>query len=79
MLSTMTKFNEELAEAGVMLDSSGLQPGSKGWRIQYSGDKRTLIYGPFAETKEPIAGYTVIQVKSKEDAVEWTTRFPTPR
>jgi hypothetical protein len=66
------------AMAGVLLDASGLQPTSKGWRIKYSGGKRTVIDGPFAESKELVAGYTIIQVKSREEAMEWTRRFPNP-
>jgi len=71
-------LGEELAKAGVLLDGSGLQPSAKGWRIKYSGDKRTVVDGPFAETKELIAGYTLIQVKSKDEAIAWTRRFPNP-
>ncbi|MDO9311648.1 MAG: YciI family protein [Nitrosomonas sp.] len=78
LLAAMATFHEELAAAGVLLDGTGLQPSSKGWRIQYRGDKRTLTDGPFAETKELIAGYTLIQVASKAEAVEWTQRFPNP-
>jgi hypothetical protein len=78
LIAAMATYHEELAKAGVLLDASGLQSSSKGWRIQYSGDKRTLTDGPFAETKELIAGYTMIQVKSKEEALEWTKRFPNP-
>ena len=78
LLAAMAKFHEELAAAGVLLDGTGLQPSSKGWRIQYRGDKRTLTDGPFAETKELIAGYTLIQVASKAEAIEWTQRFPNP-
>ncbi len=78
LLAAMAKFHEELAAAGVLLDGTGFQPSSKGWRIQYRGDKRTLTDGPFAETKELIAGYTLIQVASKAEAVEWTQRFPNP-
>lgn len=63
---------------GVLLDGSGLQPSSKGWRIRYSGDKRTVVDGPFTEAKELIAGYTMIQVKSRAEALEWTRRFPNP-
>ena len=77
-LSEMAKYHEELQRAGVLLDASGLQATSKGWRIKYSGQKRTVVDGPFAETKELIAGYTVIQVKSKEEAMEWARRFPNP-
>ena len=76
MLADMAKYNEELVKAGVMLDGSGLKPSSKGARIQYSGSKRTVIDGPFAETKELIAGYWIIQVKSKEEALEWAKRLP---
>ncbi|MGH8557273.1 MAG: YciI family protein [Methylococcales bacterium] len=78
LLATMAKFHEELAAAGVLLDASGLQSSSKGWRIRYSGEKRSVIDGPFAETKELIAGYTMIRVKSKEEALAWTKRFPNP-
>ncbi len=65
LLAAMADYHEQLAKAGVLLDGNGLQPSSKGWRIKYSGDKRTLIDGPFAETKELVAGYTIIQVKSQ--------------
>jgi len=78
MLSDMGKFNEELVKAGVMLDGAGLQPSSKGARIRFTGKTRTVIDGPFAETKELIAGYWVIQVKSKEEAIEWMKRCPCP-
>jgi hypothetical protein len=78
LIAEMAKYHEELAKAGALVDASGLQSTSKGWRIKYSGDKRTFIDGPFAETKELVAGYTVIQVKSREEAVEWTKRFPNP-
>lgn len=78
LIAEMTKYHEELAKAGVLLDASGLKPTSNGWRITYSGGKRTVIDGPFAETKELIAGYTLIQVQSKEEAMEWTKRYPNP-
>ncbi|MCL7423105.1 MAG: YciI family protein [Methylobacter sp.] len=78
LLASMAKFHEELAEAGMLLDGSGLKPSSNGWRIQYSGEKRSVIDGPFAETKELIAGYTLIQANSKAEAIEWTLRFPNP-
>ena len=78
LLAEMVAFHEELQKAGVLLDGSGLQPSSKGWRIKYSGGKRSVIDGPFTETKELIAGYTLIQVKSREEAMEWTRRFPNP-
>jgi hypothetical protein len=78
LLSTMGKYNEELVKAGVLLDAAGLQPSSKGARIKFSGGKRTIIDGPFSETKELIAGYWVIQVKSREEAMEWAKRVPAP-
>ena len=78
LIAAMTKYNEELVKAGVLLDLSGLQPSSKGARIKFSGGKRTVIDGPFAETKELIAGYWLIQVKSREEAIEWTRRVPAP-
>jgi hypothetical protein len=78
LLSAMAKFNEEMVKAGVMLDGNGLQPSSKGARIRFSGDKRTVIDGPFAETKELVAGYWIIQVKSKAEAIEWIKRCPNP-
>jgi hypothetical protein len=78
LLAAMGKYNEELMKAGVLVDLSGLQPSSKGARIKYSGGKRTVIDGPFAETKELIAGYWIIRVKSKEDAMEWAMRIPAP-
>jgi hypothetical protein len=78
LFEAMAAYHEELARAGVLLDGSGLQPSSKGWRIKYSGDKRSVVDGPFAEAKELVAGYTVIEVKSREEALEWTRRFPNP-
>ena len=78
MIASMATYHEELARAGVLLDASGLQPTRKGWRIKYSGAKRAVSDGPFAESKELIAGYTLIQVKSREEALEWTKRFPNP-
>jgi hypothetical protein len=78
LLSAMGKYNEELMKAGVLIDLSGLQPSSKGARIKFSGGKRTVIDGPFAETKELIAGYWIIQVKSREEAIEWAKRAPAP-
>ena len=74
----MATYHEALAKAGVLLDGSGLQPSSKGWRIRYSGDKRTVVDGPFAEAKELVAGYTLIQTKTREEAFEWARRFPNP-
>jgi hypothetical protein len=78
MLATMANFNEELVKAGVMLDGNGLQPTFKGARIRFTGGKREVIDGPFAETKELIAGYWIIQVKSREEAIEWMKRCPNP-
>jgi hypothetical protein len=78
LFAAMADYHEQLAKAGVLLDASGLQPTSKGWRIKYSRDKRTVIDGPFTEAKELIAGYTIIQARSREEALEWTKRFPNP-
>jgi hypothetical protein len=78
MLAAMAKYNEELVKAGIMLDGAGLQASSKGARIRFSGDKRTVIDGPFAETKELIAGYWIFDVKSREEAIEWVKRCPNP-
>ena len=78
MLTAMAKYNEELMKAGVMVDGAGLQSSSKGARIKFSGEKRTVIDGPFAETKELIAGYWIINVKSKAEAIEWAKRVPNP-
>ena len=78
LLADMGKFNDELVKAGVMLAGEGLQPSSKGARVKFSGAKRTVIDGPFAEAKELIAGFWLIQVKSKEEAIEWVKRCPNP-
>jgi hypothetical protein len=78
LLTEMGKFNEELVKAGVLLAGEGLQPSSKGARVKFSGSKRTVIDGPFAETKELIAGFWLWQVKSKEEAIEWVKRCPNP-
>jgi len=78
LLAAMGKFNEELAKAGVMLAGDGLHPSSKGARVRFSGTKRSVIDGPFAETKELIAGFWIWQVKSKEEAIEWVKRCPNP-
>jgi hypothetical protein len=78
LFAAMADYHEQLVKAGVLLDASGLQPTSKGWRIKYSGGKRTVIDGPFTEAKELVAGYSIIQVKSREEAIEWTRRFPNP-
>ena len=77
-LAVMADYHEQLAKAGVLLDANGLQPSASGWRIRYSGSRRTVLDGPFAETKELVAGYTMIQVKSREEALEWAKRFPNP-
>ena len=76
LLAEMGKYNEELAKAGVMLAGEGLHPTSEGVRVRFDGDKRTVIDGPFAETKELLAGYWLIQAKSKEEAIEWVKRAP---
>jgi hypothetical protein len=78
LLAEMGKYNEELVKAGVMLAGEGLQPSSKGARVKFSGAKRTVIDGPFAEVKELIAGFWLIDVKSKEEAIEWVKRVPNP-
>ncbi|HET7426653.1 MAG TPA: YciI family protein [Gemmatimonadales bacterium] len=78
LLADMGKFNEELVKAGVMLAGEGLHPSSKGARIKFSGKKRTVVDGPFAETKELIAGFWLLQVRSKEEAIEWIKRAPNP-
>ncbi|HMD20891.1 MAG TPA: YciI family protein [Alloacidobacterium sp.] len=78
MLAEMGKFNEELVKAGVMLAADGLQPSSKGKRVRFSGTERTVIDGPFSETKELVAGFWIWQVKSMEEAVEWVKRCPCP-
>jgi hypothetical protein len=76
LLTEMGKFNEELSKAGIMLAGEGLQPSSKGVRVRFSGGKKTVIDGPFAETKELVAGFWLWQVKSKEEAIEWLKRAP---
>jgi hypothetical protein len=78
LLADMGKYNEELVKAGVLLAGEGLQPSSKGARVRFSGKKRTVIDGPFSETKELIAGFWLIQVKSREEAIEWVKRCPNP-
>ena len=78
LLTEMGKFNEELVKAGVLLAAEGLQPSVKGARIRFDGNKRTVIDGPFAETKELIAGFWLLQLKSKEEAIEWMKRCPNP-
>jgi hypothetical protein len=78
LLTEMGKFNEELVKAGVMLEGEGLHPSSKGARVKFSGSKRTVVDGPFAEAKELVAGFWVWQVRSKEEAIEWAKRCPNP-
>jgi len=78
LFQAMAAYHEELAQAGALLDASGLQPSSKGWRVQYQGDRRTIVDGPFAESKELVAGYTLIQTRTREEALEWSRRFPNP-
>ncbi len=78
LLTEMGKYNEELVKAGIMLAAEGLHPSSKGARVKFSGTKRTVMDGPFAETKELVAGFWLWQVKSKEEAIEWVKRCPNP-
>jgi len=78
LLGAMAKFNEDMVKGGILLDAAGLQPSSKGARIRFAGNKRTVIDGPFAETKELIAGYWIIQVKSIAEAIEWMKNCPNP-
>lgn len=78
LFAAMAAYHEELARSGALLDASGLQPSSKGWRVHYEGGQRTIVDGPFTESKELIAGYTLIQARSREEAMEWSRRFPNP-
>ena len=78
MFAAMAAYHEELARAGVLLDAAGLQPSRTGWRVHYGAQGARVVDGPFAETKELIAGYTLIQVRSREEALEWSRRFPNP-
>jgi hypothetical protein len=78
LIATMADYHEELVKAGMFIDGNGLKPSREGWRILYDGDKRTVIDGPFTEAKELIAGYTIIEAKSREEALAWTKRFPHP-
>ena len=78
LIAEMTKFNEEMQKAGILLDLSGLQPSSKGARVKFAGGKRTLVEGPFGDPQSLIAGYWIIQVKSKEEAIQWAMRAPAP-
>lgn len=77
-IAEMAEYHEALAEAGVLVDASGLQPTAKGFRVRYDGDDRHVVDGPFAETRELVAGYTIIRVESHAQAVEWAMRFPNP-
>lgn len=78
-IAAMADYHEQLEEAGVLVDASGLQPSSKGFRVRYAGTQRSVMDGPFTETKELIGGYTIIRVKSRDEAMEWAMRFPNPR
>jgi hypothetical protein len=78
LVAAMATYHEQLAKAGVLLDANGLQPSAKGFRLRWHSGRRTLVDGPFAESKELVAGYTVIQVKSRAEGVEWAKRFPAP-
>jgi len=78
LFKAMAAYHDELVKAGILLDASGLQPSAKGWKVKYSGDKRSVVDGPFTEAKELVAGYTLIQTKTREEALEWTRRFPKP-
>jgi hypothetical protein len=79
LLAAMADYHGELARAGVLLDANGLHPSSRGWRIRYQGKERSVIDGPFTESKEMIAGYSMISVRSPEEALAWARRFPNPR
>jgi hypothetical protein len=78
LIAAMADYHEQLAHAGVLLDANGLQPSSRGWRVRWAGGRQSVVDGPFAETRELIAGYTLIQVRSREEALEWSRRFPAP-
>ena len=78
LFQAMAAYHEELSRAGALLDAAGLQPSSKGWRVRYEGGKRTVVDGPFTESKELVAGYTLIQTRTREEALEWSRRFPNP-
>lgn len=78
LFAAMAAYHEQLAKAGVLLDAAGLKPTSAGWRIRYAAGQRSVIDGPFAQTKEMVAGYTLIQVRNREEAMEWARRFPSP-
>jgi hypothetical protein len=79
LMAEMAAYHEELARAGVLLDGSGLHPSRTGWRVHYGPEGKRIVDGPFAEAKELIAGYTLIQVRNREEALEWSRRFPQPR
>jgi hypothetical protein len=78
LITKMAEYHEALAKAGMLLAADGLKPTSRGWRVRYEGDKRVVTDGPFAETKELIAGFTIIRASSREEALEWSRRFPNP-
>jgi len=78
LFQAMAEYHEELVKAGALLDAAGLHPTSNGWRVRYNGNERTLVDGPFTESKELIAGYTLIQVRTRAEAIEWSRRFPNP-
>lgn len=78
LIASMADFHEQLAKAGALLDASGLQSSAKGWRVRYDGAQRRVIDGPFSESKELIAGYTIIQTRTRDEALEWSRRFPNP-
>ena len=78
LFASMAEFHEQLAKAGVLLDASGLKPSHNGWRVRYDGAQRRVVDGPFAEAKELVAGYTLIQTRTRDEALEWTRRFPNP-
>lgn len=78
LIAAMAAYHEQLAQAGVLLDANGLHPSARGWRVRYGTGRPTVVDGPFAETKELVAGYTLIDVPSREAALEWTRRFPHP-
>ena len=77
-MAEMAAYHEDLAKAGVLLEAQGLKPTARGWRVSYDGPQRVIVDGPFTEAKEIVAGYTIIQTKTREEAMEWTRRFPNP-
>lgn len=78
LIAAMADYHEQLARAGVLLDAHGLQPSARGWRVRWTGARQSVVDGPFTETKELVAGYTLIQVRSRDEALEWSRRFPAP-